>query len=249
MLRVNADGTIPTDNPFYAQGGNARYVWNYGHRNVQGLALRPGTDELWTAEHGTGRDDEINQVVRGANYGWDPGPGYNESPPMTDLTKFPDAVPARLESGNPTDRHQRAHLPHRLGLGSLAGRAGRRRAQGPGHQDHVPRSRRAGNRSSTDGGRARATFGRIRTVQPGPDGALYFTTSNGGGRDVIGKITPTGEPPTVEGRANVSRVRGLGRPDRRRHLRVRPHRLRTASSTSAAPTTARPGRRPGPRPA
>ena len=44
VLRVNADGTIPTDNPFYGEGRNARYVWSYGHRNVQGLAFRPGTD-------------------------------------------------------------------------------------------------------------------------------------------------------------------------------------------------------------
>ena len=102
VLRVNSDGTIPTDNPFYGEGGDARYVFNYGHRNVQGMAVRPGTDEMWTAEHGTYRDDEINLSLRGANYGWQPGPGYDESPPMTDLTKFPSATPAKWSSGNPT---------------------------------------------------------------------------------------------------------------------------------------------------
>ena len=102
VLRVGWDGSIPADNPFVARGGNARYVFNYGHRNVQGLALRPGTNELWTAEHGTDRDDEVNLVVRGANYGWDPVPGYDESTPMTDLTKFPSATPAMWSSGFPT---------------------------------------------------------------------------------------------------------------------------------------------------
>ena len=66
VLRVGWDGTIPADNPFVARGGNARYVYNYGHRNVQGLALRPGTSELWTAEHGSDRDDEVNLVGAGA---------------------------------------------------------------------------------------------------------------------------------------------------------------------------------------
>ena len=102
VLRVGWDGSIPADNPFFGRGGNARYVFNYGHRNVQGLALRPGTNELWTAEHGTDRDDEVNLVVKGDNYGWDPVPGYDESTPMTDLTKFPTATSAMWRSGFPT---------------------------------------------------------------------------------------------------------------------------------------------------
>ena len=42
VLRVAPNGSIPPDNPFVGEGGNARYVWSYGHRNVQGLAFRPG---------------------------------------------------------------------------------------------------------------------------------------------------------------------------------------------------------------
>ena len=67
VLRVGWDGSIPADNPFVARGGNARYVYNYGHRNVQGLATRPGTTEMWSVEHGSDRDDEVNLVVAGAN--------------------------------------------------------------------------------------------------------------------------------------------------------------------------------------
>ena len=101
VLRVGWNGAVPADNPFVSRGGNARLVYNYGHRNVQGLALRPGTNELWSVEHGTGRDDEVNVVTRGANYGWDPVPGYNEARPMTDLTKFPSAKPRDVELGAP----------------------------------------------------------------------------------------------------------------------------------------------------
>ena len=101
VLRVNADGSIPTDNPFSGRTDNARYVWTYGHRNIQGLALRPGTTELWSAEHGSSRDDEVNLIARSANYGWNPVPGYDESGPMTGRAcparkRTPPGPPARL---------------------------------------------------------------------------------------------------------------------------------------------------------
>ena len=102
VLRVRWDGAIPADNPFVARGGNARYVYNYGHRNVQGLALRPGHQRAvdGRARHRPRRRGQPR--VRGANYGWDPVPGYNESTPMTDLTKFPSARRAMWSSGFPT---------------------------------------------------------------------------------------------------------------------------------------------------
>ena len=58
VLRVNADGTVPQDNPWAGAPGPAKYVWTYGHRNVQGLARRPGTAQMWTGEHGPDRGDE-----------------------------------------------------------------------------------------------------------------------------------------------------------------------------------------------
>ncbi len=102
VLRVYSNGTIPRTNPFYSRGGNARYVWNYGHRNIQGLAVRPSTGQLFTAEHGPDRDDEVNLVRKGANYGWNPVPGYNESVSMTDRRKYPTAVRAVWRSGRST---------------------------------------------------------------------------------------------------------------------------------------------------
>ena len=64
ILRMNKDGTIPKDNPF----GN--YVYSYGHRNPQGIAWHPVTKELHASEHGPTRNDEINVIIKGQNYGW-----------------------------------------------------------------------------------------------------------------------------------------------------------------------------------
>ena len=74
MLRVNPDGTNVawTTNPFRGSANpRTRMIYTYGHRNVQGLAFR-ANGELWSAEHGPDRDDEINRLRAGDNYGWDP---------------------------------------------------------------------------------------------------------------------------------------------------------------------------------
>jgi aldose sugar dehydrogenase len=71
ILRINLDGTIPTDNPFYGQTtGDARAIWTFGHRNPQGIAFRPGNSQLWSTEHGENTRDELNLIIRGQNYGW-----------------------------------------------------------------------------------------------------------------------------------------------------------------------------------
>ncbi|PUB17002.1 PQQ-dependent sugar dehydrogenase [Yoonia sediminilitoris] len=67
VIRVNADGTVPADNPFVGQSGND-LVWSLGHRNMQGAAIGPGG--LWTIEHGPRGGDELNQPKPGLNYGW-----------------------------------------------------------------------------------------------------------------------------------------------------------------------------------
>jgi glucose/arabinose dehydrogenase len=89
-------------NPFASSPSpRRRYVLNYGHRNVQGLAQRAdGT--VWSVEHGPDRDDEINVVVPGGDYGWNPVPGYNESVPMTDDSLPGPQVHAAWSSGYPT---------------------------------------------------------------------------------------------------------------------------------------------------
>lgn len=69
VVRINADGSIPADNPFVSRDGAQPEIWSYGHRNVQAAALRSdGT--LWTVEHGARGGDELNQPEAGKNYGW-----------------------------------------------------------------------------------------------------------------------------------------------------------------------------------
>lgn len=70
LVRINADGTIPKDNPFVNQAGAKPEIWSYGHRSVQAAALNPQTGELWTVEHGARGGDELNHPQPGRNYGW-----------------------------------------------------------------------------------------------------------------------------------------------------------------------------------
>ena len=70
VVRLRLDGSVPDDNPFVDDSDASPAIWSYGHRNIQALAARPGTDELWLAEHGESGGDEINIVERGGNFGW-----------------------------------------------------------------------------------------------------------------------------------------------------------------------------------
>ena len=183
VLRVDAStGAGAPTNPFAPSR-----VYTYGHRNVQGLALRPGTSQMWSVEHGPSVDDEINRLVAGRNYGWDPVPGYNESVAMTDLAKYPEAVEAKWSSGSPTlatsggiflDGEQWGVWEGRLAVAALKDRKLRLFEFTPDgafvSQVIV---------SELDG-----AFGRLRTPMMGPDGALYVSTSNGGGSDRILRI-------------------------------------------------------------
>ena len=81
-IRINADGTIPQDNPFVGREGARPEIFSYGHRNVQGVAVQPN-GAVWTIEHGTRGGDEINLEKPGANYGWPEvsyGVEYNGQP-------------------------------------------------------------------------------------------------------------------------------------------------------------------------
>lgn len=93
ILRINKDGSIPSDNPF------RNYVYSYGHRDPQGITWNPLTKEMYESEHGPTRYDEINIIQKGGNYGW---PNYkgNNSPqgyikPLifyTDFTLAPSGI-------------------------------------------------------------------------------------------------------------------------------------------------------------
>lgn len=69
-VRINADGSVPADNPFVGRAGALPEIFSLGHRNAQGIALRPSTGQIWSIEHGARGGDELNLEVAGANYGW-----------------------------------------------------------------------------------------------------------------------------------------------------------------------------------
>jgi aldose sugar dehydrogenase len=70
IVRIEADGSVPDDNPFVGRAGVRPEIWSYGHRNVQAAAIHPETGQLWTVEHGARGGDELNHPEAGKNYGW-----------------------------------------------------------------------------------------------------------------------------------------------------------------------------------
>ncbi len=70
IVRINPDGSVPSDNPFVGRAGVRPEIWSYGHRNVQGATLHPQTGALWQVEHGPRGGDELNIAEAGRNYGW-----------------------------------------------------------------------------------------------------------------------------------------------------------------------------------
>lgn len=70
VVRINADGSVPSDNPFVGRSDARAEVWSYGHRNPQGADIHPDTGALWIIEHGARGGDELNLPLPGRNYGW-----------------------------------------------------------------------------------------------------------------------------------------------------------------------------------
>jgi aldose sugar dehydrogenase len=75
ILRINADGSIPKDNPFVGKAGARPEIYALGIRDDQGIAIHPKTGKLWVSEHGPRGGDEINEIEKGKNYGF-PVIGY-----------------------------------------------------------------------------------------------------------------------------------------------------------------------------
>lgn len=83
ILRINPNGTIPSDNPFVGTlSAPFSAIYSYGHRNSFGFTFHPHTDDLWETENGAGDNDQINRIIAGMNYGWPDCPGICNSPPF-----------------------------------------------------------------------------------------------------------------------------------------------------------------------
>ena len=185
VLRLDLEtGDALPDNPFASSDNRReRYLLSYGHRNIQGVAVQPGTGEVYTAEHGPSNNDEVNLIEAGANYGWDPSQGgtvggYDESVPMTDRDRFPDAVPAIWQSGRTTQAVCAAEFLEGEGWGGLDGALVVTALKGAKllilTLDDDGSLAEVSVPEETDG-----PYGRLRAARLGPDGALYVTTTNG----------------------------------------------------------------------
>lgn len=177
----------PTNAYISADNRRQRYVHTYGHRNVQGLAQRrDGT--LWSVEHGSFRDDEVNRLVSGGDYGWNPVPGYNESVPMTDQSLPGTQLEARWRSGDPTLATSGASFVYGKKWGALDGalavaalKATRVlfltfNAEGRLVRKDVPK--------------ILERFGRLRSVTLAPNGDLLVTTDTDSGGGAVLRVRP-----------------------------------------------------------
>ena len=189
VLRVHRrTGRALPDNPYAAAAdARQRLVWTFGHRNVQGLAQRPSDGAVVSVEHGSYRDDEVNALSPGADFGWQPGPGYDESVPMTDQSLPGQQTEAIWSSGPSTIATSGAAWVEgrRWGAydGTLAVAAlGGERMVFIRFDDDLTLQG-----SSTP--RALRRHGRLRSVTRLPDGDLLVTTSNGSNDKVL-RVSP-----------------------------------------------------------
>jgi glucose/arabinose dehydrogenase len=179
IIRIRTDGTVPPDNPFVGRPGALPEIWSYGHRNVQGAALQPGTGIYWEVEHGAMGGDEINIPQAGKNYGWPVisyGVNYDGSKIGVGTHKegmeqplhywVPSIAPSGMAfyTGNlfPDWRGS-------MFVGALAGKMLVRLEVSDGKVGKEQRLLHGLNE-------------RIRDVRDGPDGALWLLTDNSRGR-------------------------------------------------------------------
>jgi len=186
VVRIEADGAVPRDNPFVGQQGALPEIWSYGHRNPQSAAIHPATGKLWTVEHGARGGDEINVPEGGKNYGW----------PV--ITYGIDYSGARIGEG---DRKTGMEQPLYFWDPSIApsGMAFYTADRYPAWKGNLfvgaLKDRLLVRLVLVDGRvvaeeRLLEDLGeRIRDVRQGPDGAIYVLTDNASGR--ILRVTPT----------------------------------------------------------
>ena len=172
-LRLNDDGTVPQDNPFVGQQNARPEIWSLGHRNAQGMDWQPGSNLMFQTEHGPsgfdgpGGGDEVNIVEKGKNYGW---PTIHHTQTAAGLeSPLLEYTPACAPASGAFYRG--SVFPQFKGnffFGCLRG-------------ERLIRVTLDGRRVVNQEDLVK-NYGRIREVAEGPDGYLYFSTSNRDGR-------------------------------------------------------------------
>jgi glucose/arabinose dehydrogenase len=175
VLRLNDDGSIPQDNPFVGNKAFRPEIWTYGNRNPQGLAWQPGTGLLFETEHGPSGfegkgvgGDEVNILEPGKNYGW---PEIHHTmtkegmvSPLLEYTPACAPASAMFYTGDKFPAFKGNFF-----FGCLAG-------------TRIIRVVLDGRKVVSQENLFDGTYGRIREMEQGPDGYIYFSTSNRDGR-------------------------------------------------------------------
>lgn len=207
LLRLNADGSTPADNPFVGRTGYQPEIYSLGHRNQLGLAYHPVTGDLWATENGPQGGDEANIIVAGANYGWPlasysrnyAGPWVSDTPWLdafedAQVLWWPSIAPAGLAfyTGDRFPAWQ-----GNLFVGSMM--VGRLR--GTGHIERIV--------FNQNGDEVRREWllselkQRVRDVRVGPDGYLYVLTEGqmrlGADQGALLRIEPADAAPGASG--------------------------------------------------
>lgn len=191
-VRLHDDGRVPADNPFVGTPHALPEIWTLGHRNAQGLAVHPVTGDLWSNEHGPQGGDELNVIVRGANYGW-PVVGYG-----VNYTTGLAIHEGTHKQGMTPPAH--VWVPS-IGVSGLIFYTG---AAFPEWRNDILAGGMSGQRLvrvRLDGRRVVSEevllrgMGRMRDVQQGPDGAIYVAIDadvrgKDGGATPIYRLTP-----------------------------------------------------------
>jgi aldose sugar dehydrogenase len=185
IIRINADGSAPADNPFAKQSGALPEIWTLGHRNIQSAAFDE-RGRLWTIEHGAKGGDELNLIERGKNYGW-PVATYGEEysgEPITGAATAREGYEQPIYYWDPVIAPSGAQFytgdafPQWRGSLFIGGLVSTRLVR------LVVKDNRVVGEEHLLVERGK----RIRDVRQGPDGALYVVTDEADGE--LWKIAP-----------------------------------------------------------
>ena len=192
LIRLHDDGRVPSDNPFVGRAGAKPEIWNYGHRNIQGIAIHPVTGDVWTSEHGPQGGDELNLELPGRNYGW-PVIGYGVN----------YTTGAAIHSGTHRDGMEQPRqiwVPS-IGISGAMFYTGDRFPEWRGNLFVGGMAGQQLVRVTIDGQRVTGREdlvprrGRIRDVRQGPDGLIYLVTDDREGKPTpIYRLEPVARP-------------------------------------------------------
>ena len=174
---MNADGSVPDDNPILPAAAARTYVYSMGHRNPQGLAFAPDGSAVFEIETGTTANDEINVLSPGKNYGWPDQEGKGGmARGFTDPVWTSGSVTYATSGATFVAGDAWAKWSGSLFIATLK-------------EQDLRRFTVSGTTVVQKETLYDQKYGRLRSVVQGPDGALYVTTSNGSGDRII-RIAP-----------------------------------------------------------